>query len=82
MRERLQQGKIDGQLRAGVLKEVERLFLAKACSYAVRPDSEDLPNFSGAGLYPRAERTRAGADTRGDQNRLARSEFRSLRSTR
>lgn len=51
LRERLQHGKIDGQLRAAVLKKVEELFPGKGVFVRSSSNSEDLPNFSGAGLY-------------------------------
>jgi len=51
MRERLQHGKIDGELRAAVLKKVELLFPGKGVFVRSSSNSEDLPNFSGAGLY-------------------------------
>jgi hypothetical protein len=51
MRERLQHGKIDGQLRIAVLKKVEELFPGKGVFVRSSSNSEDLPNFSGAGLY-------------------------------
>ena len=51
LRERLQHGKIDGQLRAEVLKKVNELFPGKGVFVRSSSNSEDLPNFSGAGLY-------------------------------
>jgi hypothetical protein len=51
LRERLQHGKIDGQLRAEVLKKVQELFPGKGVFVRSSSNSEDLPNFSGAGLY-------------------------------
>ena len=51
MRERLQQGKIDGQLRREVLTKVAQLFPGKGLFVRSSSNSEDLPNFSGAGLY-------------------------------
>ena len=51
MRERLQHGKIDGELRAAVLHQVEALFPGKGVFVRSSSNSEDLPHFSGAGLY-------------------------------
>jgi phosphoenolpyruvate synthase/pyruvate phosphate dikinase len=51
MRERLQQGKIDGHLRTEVLAKVAQLFPGKGLFVRSSSNSEDLPNFSGAGLY-------------------------------
>jgi hypothetical protein len=51
MRERLQHGKIDARLRAEVLRKVEQSFAGKGLFVRSSSNSEDLPNFSGAGLY-------------------------------
>jgi len=51
MRERLQQGKIGERLRTEVLKKVEQMFPSKGLFVRSSSNSEDLPNFSGAGLY-------------------------------
>lgn len=51
MRERLQRGKIDGELRTEVLAKVAQLFPGKGVFVRSSSNSEDLPNFSGAGLY-------------------------------
>jgi hypothetical protein len=51
MRERLQHGKIDAHLRAEVLRKVEQSFRGKGLFVRSSSNSEDLPNFSGAGLY-------------------------------
>ncbi len=51
MRERLQHGKIDAHLRAEVLRKVEQSLRGKGLFVRSSSNSEDLPNFSGAGLY-------------------------------
>jgi phosphoenolpyruvate synthase/pyruvate phosphate dikinase len=51
MRERLQRGKMDEQLRRAILQKVELLFPGKGVFVRSSSNSEDLPNFSGAGLY-------------------------------
>jgi len=51
MRERIQKGKIDPELRARVLQRVAREFPGKGLFVRSSSNSEDLPNFSGAGLY-------------------------------
>jgi hypothetical protein len=51
MRERLQHGKIDAHLRTEVLRKVEQSFRGKGLFVRSSSNSEDLPNFSGAGLY-------------------------------
>jgi rifampicin phosphotransferase len=51
MRERLQQGKVSAQLRAQVVERAEKLFPGQGLFVRSSSNSEDLPNFSGAGLY-------------------------------
>jgi phosphoenolpyruvate synthase/pyruvate phosphate dikinase len=51
MRERLQKGRLNGQLRAQVLQHVEKSFPGQGLFVRSSSNSEDLPNFSGAGLY-------------------------------
>ena len=51
MRARLQQGKVEPQLRQRVLQRVEKLFPGQGLFVRSSSNSEDLPNFSGAGLY-------------------------------
>jgi len=51
MRERLQQGKLNAQLRELVLQRVEKSFAGQGLFVRSSSNSEDLPNFSGAGLY-------------------------------
>jgi len=51
MRERLQKGKVEAQLRQQVLQRVEKSFPGQGLFVRSSSNSEDLPNFSGAGLY-------------------------------
>jgi hypothetical protein len=51
MRERLQHGKMDAHLRAEVLRKIQQSFPGKGLFVRSSSNSEDLPNFSGAGLY-------------------------------
>jgi len=51
LRERIKQGKFDAELRAEVLRRVHREFPGKGLFVRSSSNSEDLPNFSGAGLY-------------------------------
>jgi rifampicin phosphotransferase len=51
MRERLQHGKINAHLREEVVRRVEREFAGLGLFVRSSSNSEDLPNFSGAGLY-------------------------------
>ncbi len=51
MRERLQQGKINPELRAEVLRRAHAQFPGKGLFARSSTNSEDLPNFNGAGLY-------------------------------
>ena len=51
IRARLQQGKVDPRLRQQVLRHVEKLFPGQGLFVRSSSNSEDLPNFSGAGLY-------------------------------
>lgn len=51
MRGRIQGGKINTRLRERVLQLVARNFPAKGVFVRSSSNSEDLPNFSGAGLY-------------------------------
>lgn len=51
MRERLQQGKLSAQLRERILQRVEKSFAGQGLFVRSSSNSEDLPNFSGAGLY-------------------------------
>jgi hypothetical protein len=51
LRERIQQAKFDDQLRAQILRRVKLEFPGKGLFVRSSSNSEDLPNFSGAGLY-------------------------------
>jgi hypothetical protein len=51
LRERIKQGKFDDQLRAQILRRVKLEFPGKGLFVRSSSNSEDLPNFSGAGLY-------------------------------
>jgi hypothetical protein len=58
MRERIQQGTINAQLRAEVLRRLHAEFPGKGVFARSSTNSEDLPNFSGAGLYSTAPNVR------------------------
>jgi hypothetical protein len=60
MRERLQQGKVNEALRAEVLRRVAAEFAGKGLFVRSSSNSEDLPNFSGAGLYTTVPNVRDG----------------------
>jgi hypothetical protein len=51
MRKLIQEGKLDEKLRAQVLRRVVQQFAGKGLFVRSSSNSEDLPNFSGAGLY-------------------------------
>jgi hypothetical protein len=51
LRESIQQAKFDDQLRAQILRRVKEEFPGKGLFARSSSNSEDLPNFSGAGLY-------------------------------
>jgi phosphoenolpyruvate synthase/pyruvate phosphate dikinase len=51
LRESIKQGKFDERLRAQILGRVKREFPGKGLFVRSSSNSEDLPNFSGAGLY-------------------------------
>jgi hypothetical protein len=51
MRERFEQGKIDPQVRAELLRRLHAEFAGKGVFVRSSTNSEDLPNFNGAGLY-------------------------------
>lgn len=51
MRERIQKGTINDALRAEVLRRVHAEYAGKGLFVRSSSNSEDLPNFSGAGLY-------------------------------
>lgn len=51
MRERIKKGKLNNQLRAEILRRVNAEYAGKGLFVRSSSNSEDLPNFSGAGLY-------------------------------
>ncbi|HEV7397626.1 MAG TPA: PEP/pyruvate-binding domain-containing protein [Pyrinomonadaceae bacterium] len=51
VRQQLQQGKFDEQLRVQIMRIVEKNFPRQGLFLRSSSNSEDLPNFSGAGLY-------------------------------
>jgi phosphoenolpyruvate synthase/pyruvate phosphate dikinase len=51
LRESIKQGQFDDRLRAQILRRVKREFAGKGLFVRSSSNSEDLPNFSGAGLY-------------------------------
>ena len=51
LRESIQQAKFDERLRAQILRRVKLEFAGKGLFVRSSSNSEDLPNFSGAGLY-------------------------------
>jgi hypothetical protein len=58
MRARIQQGVMNAQLRAEVLRRLHAEFPGKGVFARSSTNSEDLPNFSGAGLYSTAPNVR------------------------
>jgi len=60
-RQLLQKGKFDPQLRAQLLQRIEKSFPSQGLFLRSSSNSEDLPNFSGAGLYTTVPNAR-GAD--------------------
>src|SRR5258708_32565151 len=57
-RDRIAHGTINSQLRAAVLRRVHLEFPEKGLFARSSTNSEDLPNFSGAGLYSTAPNVR------------------------
>lgn len=51
LREKIQQGKFDEKLKADVLRKARLEFPGKGLFVRSSSNTEDLPNFSGAGLY-------------------------------
>ncbi|HEX7999024.1 MAG TPA: PEP/pyruvate-binding domain-containing protein [Pyrinomonadaceae bacterium] len=51
MRKQIQAGKMNGSLRAEVLRRVRAQYAGKGLFVRSSTNSEDLPNFNGAGLY-------------------------------
>ena len=64
MRARIQEGTMNPQLREAVFRRVHRDFPGKGVFARSSTNSEDLPNFSGAGLYSTAP------NVRGDQQMI------------
>ncbi|MDX6529871.1 MAG: rifampicin phosphotransferase [Blastocatellia bacterium] len=58
MRQQIQQGTVSAQLRAEVLRRLHAEFPGKGVFARSSTNSEDLPNFSGAGLYSTAPNVR------------------------
>jgi hypothetical protein len=58
MRERIQQGTLNAKLREAVLRRLNLEFSGKGVFARSSTNSEDLPNFSGAGLYSTAPNVR------------------------
>jgi phosphoenolpyruvate synthase/pyruvate phosphate dikinase len=58
MRERIQKGTMNTQFRAEVLRRLNSDFPGKGVFARSSTNSEDLPNFSGAGLYSTAPNVR------------------------
>jgi phosphoenolpyruvate synthase/pyruvate phosphate dikinase len=58
MRQQIQQGTVNAQLRAEVLRRLHAEFPEKGVFARSSTNSEDLPNFSGAGLYSTAPNVR------------------------
>ena len=63
MRERIQEGRFDPELRLRVLQRVAREFPGKGLFVRSSSNSEDLPNFSGAGLYTTVPNVRGEEQT-------------------
>jgi len=51
MRERIEQGKVNEDLRAEVLRRLKAEYAGKGVFVRSSSNSEDLPNFNGAGIY-------------------------------
>jgi rifampicin phosphotransferase len=58
MRDRIQQGEMNPGLKAEVIRRVKLAFGAKGVFCRSSTNSEDLPNFNGAGLYSTAPNVR------------------------
>ncbi|MEO8435666.1 MAG: PEP/pyruvate-binding domain-containing protein [Pyrinomonadaceae bacterium] len=59
MRERIQKGRLNQRLRAEVARRMAGEFAGKGVFVRSSSNSEDLPNFSGAGLYSSVPNVRA-----------------------
>jgi phosphoenolpyruvate synthase/pyruvate phosphate dikinase len=62
MRERIQKGKVNEQLRAEVLRRKASEYKGKGVFVRSSSNSEDLPNFSGAGLYQTVPNVKGDAE--------------------
>ncbi len=62
MRERIQRGSIDEKLKIEVLRRAHLEFSGKGVFVRSSSNSEDLPNFSGAGLYTTVPNVRGDED--------------------
>lgn len=60
LRERFKQGKVSAELRAEVLRRVSSEFADKGLFVRSSSNTEDLPNFNGAGLYDTVPNVRGG----------------------
>jgi rifampicin phosphotransferase len=62
MRERIKGGEFDPDLRAEILQKVKTEYAGKGLFVRSSSNSEDLPNFSGAGLYTTVPNVRGDAE--------------------
>jgi hypothetical protein len=62
MREQIQKGKVNEQLRAEVLRRKASDYQGKGVFVRSSSNSEDLPNFSGAGLYSTVPNVKGDAE--------------------
>jgi hypothetical protein len=62
LRKKIQEGKFDDRLRAQVERKVREEFAGKGLFVRSSSNSEDLPNFSGAGLYTTVPNVRGEAE--------------------
>jgi rifampicin phosphotransferase len=60
LRERFQKGKVSAELRGAILARVAKEFPDKGLFVRSSSNTEDLPNFSGAGLYDTVPNVRGG----------------------
>ncbi len=62
LRKRIQEGTFDSQLRVQVLRRAAQSFPGKGLFVRSSSNSEDLPNFSGAGLYTTVPNVKGNED--------------------
>lgn len=62
MRKRIQAGKMNDRLRAEILRRVRAEYPGKGLFVRSSTNSEDLPNFNGAGLYSTAPNVKGDAE--------------------